>query len=161
MPLLKGGRETADAFVTVADETPLHYGPAIVSLKRFLAEKDMLLVHPFALGVILEPGDRPEAFGDNVHFLALIALRFPLFKDGRVFSQARVLRTRLRYTGELRATGHFLIDQIAFLMRVGVDAFDLPPRISVADAVAAARAISDVYQPAPDDRRPIGILHGA
>lgn len=155
MPLLKNGREAQDAFATVADGAPLPYGPAIVSLKRFQSEKGALMAHPFALGVVLETSENPEVLGDDVHLLAVVVLKFPLFKDGRVFSHARVLRTRMHFTGEIRAVGHFLIDQIAFLARVGVDAFDLPPHVTIADAIAASRAITDVYQPAADRRRTI------
>jgi uncharacterized protein (DUF934 family) len=161
MPLLKNGHETEDAFGMVADDAPLAAAPIIVSLKRYQAQRIALLEQPFALGVVLDTSENPEALGGDVHLLAVVALRFPLFKDGRVFSQARVVRTRMGYTGELRATGHFLIDQIAFLMRVGVDAFDLPPHISIADALAASHAITDVYQPASDHRRTIRELRAA
>lgn len=155
MPLLKGGREIADAFVTVADDAPLPGSPVIVSLKRFRAERDALLAHTHPLGIELTTADNPETLGEDVHRFAVIAIKLPLFKDGRVFSWARVLRARLHFTGEIRATGHFLIDQIAFLQRVGVDAFDLPPHISIADALTASRAITQVYQPSTDRRRTI------
>lgn len=155
MPVLKYGRETADPFLAVADDAPLPDTPAIVSLKRFRAERDALLTRAQPLGVELTTADNPEALGDDVHRLAVVAIKLPLFKDGRVFSWARVLRTRMRFTGEIRATGHFLIDQIAFMTRVGVDAFDLPPHISVAEAIAATRAITQVYQASTDHRRTI------
>jgi uncharacterized protein (DUF934 family) len=159
--LLKGYREVADAFVSVADDAPLPDGPVIVSLKRFLAERDALLAQPHALGAQLDTADDPEVLGGDVHQLAVVAIRMPLFKDGRVFSRARALRTRMRYRGEIRATGHFLIDQIAFMQRVGIDAFELPDAISIGDALAATRAISDVYQPAPDHRRTIREMRAA
>ena len=50
-----------------------------------------------------------------MHRLSVIVLEFPKFRDGRGFSWARMLRTRLGFTGEIRATGHFLYDQLAFM----------------------------------------------
>ena len=155
MPLLRHAREAADSFTTIPDDAPLPDAPVIVSLKRFHAEHDALLARTHPLGVELTTADNPETLGDDVRRLAVIAIKLPLFKDGRVFSWARVLRTRMRYAGEIRATGHFLSDQIAFMQRVGVDAFDLPPHISVAEALAASRAISQVYQSSTDHRRTI------
>ena len=161
MPLLKSGREIADPFVTVADGDVLPDAPVIVSLKRFCAERDALLARMQPLGVLLTTADNPETLGDDVQRLAVIAFKLPLFKDGRVFSWARVLRTRMHFTGEIRATGHFLIDQIAFMQRVGIDAFDLPPQISVGEALAATRAISRVYQSSTDRRRTIWQMRAA
>lgn len=155
MPLLKDGHQAEDPFVTFGDDEPLPKAPMVVSLKRYQAQRIRLLEQPFALGVVLDTSDDPEVLGGDVHLFAVVVLKFPLFKDGRVFSHARVLRTRMRFTGEIRATGHFLIDQIAFLTRVGVDAFDLPPHIAIAGAIAASRAITGVYQPAADRRQTI------
>ena len=161
MPLLKAGREIADAFTTVADDAPSPDAPVIVSLKRFRAERNALLARAQPLGVELTTADNPETLGDDVHLLAVIAFKLPLFKDGRVFSWARVLRTRMHFTGEIRATGDFLIDQIAFMQRVGVNAFDLPPHISVTEAIAATHAISQVYQASTDHRRTIWQMRAA
>jgi uncharacterized protein (DUF934 family) len=64
----------------------------------------------------------------------------------------------MQYMGEVRATGHFLYDQIAFLTRVGVNAFDLPPSISTGQFQRALREISYVYQPSADERATIPSL---
>ena len=154
--LVKGGRIVDDPYVAVADgDAPPAAGPIIVSLKRFLAEQDALLSRDTPLGVRLESAESPEALGERVHHLALVLLVIPYFKDGRVFSWARLLRTRLGYEGEIRVTGHYLRDQIAFLARVGVDAFDISKNISVDDFDAALREISHVYQPSVDGRATI------
>lgn len=79
-----------------------------------------------AVGVILEPHDGADALGEDVAKLRLIALRFPSFADGRGFSIARLLRERHGFQGELRAIGHILPDQAAFLRDSGFDAIEIP-----------------------------------
>jgi uncharacterized protein (DUF934 family) len=153
--LVKGGRTAVDAFATVADGVPLPAGPVIVSLKRFAAEKTALLARGVPLGVRLETGDSPESLGEDVHKLAVVVLHVPHFKDGRAYSWARLLRTRLHYTGEVRVSGHVLKDQLAFYARVGVDAFELPDNFPVAEIDAALHEISNVYQPSVDGRTTI------
>ena len=150
--LIKGNRIAEDPFTPVADGEQLPDAPVIVSLKRFLAERDQLLVRGQPLGVRLESGESPQDLQPYLAKLAVVVLHIPAFRDGRAFSAARLLRTRLGYSGEIRLTGHFLLDQIAFFTRVGVDAFDVAPNISVADIQTALHEISDVYQPSVDGR---------
>ncbi|HEY2069794.1 MAG TPA: DUF934 domain-containing protein [Rhizomicrobium sp.] len=125
---------------------------AIIPLERFKAEREALFARNEALGVRLTSAQSPEELGEDVHRLSVIVYEFPVFRDGRPYSWARMLRTRMGYKGELRASGHFLFDQLAFLTRVGFDAFD-----GVTDeTLARARAeITDVYQPGADRRRTI------
>ncbi|HYM18518.1 MAG TPA: DUF934 domain-containing protein [Micropepsaceae bacterium] len=97
---------------------------------------------------------------DDVHKLAAVVLQVGYFKDGRAFSWARLLRTRLSFRGEIRISGHFLKDQIAFYARVGADAFELTQNISPDDVDKAMREISNVYQPSVDGRHTIRELRG-
>jgi uncharacterized protein (DUF934 family) len=143
------------AFTAVADNDPLPEGPVIVSLARFQKERDQLLARGEKLGLRLEAGESPEPIGPDVHKLALILLHVPYFRDGRAFSWARLLRTRLGYRGEIRVTGHVLKDQVAFFARVGVDSFDLPRPVTEADVQAVRAEISEVYQPSVDGRETI------
>jgi uncharacterized protein (DUF934 family) len=159
--LVKGGRVIDDGFVTVADGEALPQAPVIVSLKRFLAEKSTLLARPFPLGVQLESADSPEALDEDIHKLGVIVLHVAHFRDGRAYSWARLIRTRLRYTGELRASGHILKDQLAFFVRVGVDAFELAQNLSLTDIETALHEISNVYQPSVDGRTTILKLRAA
>ncbi len=145
----------AEAFTAVADNDPLPEGPAIVSLARFQKERDQLLARGEKLGLRLEASESPELIGPDVHKLALILLHVPYFRDGRAFSWARLLRTRLGYKGEIRVTGHVLRDQVAFFARVGVDSFDLPRPITETDVRAVRAEISQVYQPSVDGRQTI------
>ena len=150
--LVKGGRIIADAFTPVADGEALPQVAVIVSLKRLLAEGNRFLEREQPFGVRLESGESPQGLQPHLAKLAVVVLHVPAFRDGRAFSAARLLRTRLGYRNEIRLTGHFLLDQIAFYTRVGVDAFDVAPNISVADIQAALHEISDVYQPSVDGR---------
>jgi uncharacterized protein (DUF934 family) len=150
--VFRHGRVSQDDFVSVADDAPMPAGAAIVSLKRFLAEKVPLLARGEPLGVRLESSESPQLLGSDLGRLALIELHIPYFKDGRVFSWARLLRTRLGFDGEIRLAGHFLLDQMAFFLRVGVDSFTLPDKISAAEISRALAMISNVYQPAPDGK---------
>jgi|SRR5262245_48596322 len=149
--LVETPRSSSVAFVAVPDGDPLPVnGAIIVSLQRFVKEREALLARGEPLGVRLETGESPEQIKDDVQKLALIVLHVPYFKDGRAFSWARLLRTRLGYQGELRVSGHVLRDQIAFYARVGVDSFDLPQALSAAELEAARSEISHVYQPSVD-----------
>jgi uncharacterized protein (DUF934 family) len=153
--LVKNGGIAEDPFASVGDAEPLPAMPVIVSLKRFLAEKERLLARNSPVGVRLETSDTPEVLGGDVHRLALVELYVPYFKDGRAFSWARLLRTRLGYKGEIRVSGHVLKDQLAFFRRVGVDAFSFAHDMPLADVERALAEISEVYQPSVDGRATI------
>jgi uncharacterized protein (DUF934 family) len=159
--LVKGGRVIDEGFVTLADDEALPQAPVIVSLKRFLAEKASLLARPFPLGVRLESADSPGVLGEDIHKLGLIILHVAHFRDGRAYSWARLVRTRLGYKGDLRVSGHVLKDQLAFFARVGVDAFELSQDLPLPDIEAALHEISNVYQPSVDGRTTIPKLRAA
>lgn len=155
MPLIKNGAFAEDHFVSVADDAPMPLNGTIVSLTRFQRDRETLLARNSPLGVQLKPSESPEALGNDVHRFAVIVLEFPIFRDGRPFSWARQLRTRMHYRGEIRASGHLLYDQIAFAMRVGFDAFEVPDSFTLAKYARALHEMSFVYQPAPDGRKTI------
>ena len=95
-----------------------------------------------------------EVAGDLEHF-ALIALEFPVFKDGRCYSHARLLRERYGYQGELRAVGDVLRDQLFFMERCGIDSFEVRADKNIADALKAFTEFSVKYQTAADRAAPI------
>ena len=102
--------------------------------------------------VALANTDPVEELAPHLGELRLITLHFPKFSDGRAYSQARLLRGRLGYEGELRATGNVLQDQLPFMLRCGFDAFESEQK-GFGDALAKARRLfSVVYQPAEDGR---------
>lgn len=114
-------------------------------------------VRPEWPAVSLANTDPVEDLAPHVAHLRLLVLDFPKFSDGRAYSQARLLRGRLGYRGELRATGGVLQDQIAFMLRCGFDSFESEQQ-GFGDALAKARTLfSVVYQPAEDDQVPASL----
>ncbi|MFM5918296.1 MAG: DUF934 domain-containing protein [Novosphingobium sp.] len=107
-----------------------------------------------AAAVRLEPGDLARDLIPHLDRLRLVEINFPSFGDGRGYTAARVLR-EAGYTGELRAVGDVLVDQIAFMRRCGFDAFAPDVPLDPADAEAAFARYADVYQPTTDGRAPI------
>ena len=154
MPLLKHGRILGeDAFQPVADDAALPAsGAVLVTYARWQAEKDHLSGRNDPLGIILPNNLDMLDFGKEAERFDLIVLQFPKFSDGRAYSQARLLRERFGYPGELRATGHVLQDQLWHMQRSGFDAFEIA-RADAAEAFAkASRSFSHVYQPTGDGR---------
>ena len=105
--------------------------------------------------VKLQSSESPELLGDDVNRLSLVVLEFPKFRDGRAFSWARMLRTRLGFRGEIRAVGDFLFDQINYQHRVGFDAWEVPDHFTTAMFDKALREMTNVYQPSADGRKTI------
>ncbi len=100
--------------------------------------------------VLLAPADRLEPLAALLGGLSLIVVEFPSIGEGRGFSQARLLRQRHGYTGELRARGALRRDQLFFLARCGFDSFDLDPAEDLHAALAAFRSFSVAYQDGSD-----------
>lgn len=111
------------------------------------------------VGVTLANDAEVEDLADDLPRLALVALAFPKWTDGRAYSQARLLRSRLRYAGELRATGEVLADMLPLLARTGFDAVELraDQRQDVAERALhhfAAHYQGDTLDPRPLFGRP-------
>jgi uncharacterized protein (DUF934 family) len=150
-----GGAYAEDAFARVADDAPLPDGAVIVSLARFQKERDALLARNTPVGIRLEAGENPETLGADVNRFSLIALEFPKFRDGRAFSWARMLRTRLGFTGKIRAVGDFLYDQVNYQHRVGFDAWEVPDNFTIEMFNRALTEMTNVYQPSTDGKKTI------
>lgn len=159
--LIKSGAYAQDAFAAIADDAALPEGAVIVSLARFQKEREMLLARNTPLGIRLKSDENPEILGADVARFALVALEFPKFRDGRAFSWARLLRTRLRYTGEIRAVGDFLYDQVNYQHRVGFDAWEVPDHFTLEQFNRALTEMTDVYQPSADGKKTIRDLRAA
>lgn len=129
------------------DGAPAPAGDLLLSLAQWRARRDEWLARSGGrLAVQLGPSDAPEALADDLARLAMIAIDFPVFTDGRGFSTARLLRERHRYTGELRAVGDIFRDQLFYLSRVGFDAFLLRAGEDGAAALASLDSFSEAYQ---------------
>jgi uncharacterized protein (DUF934 family) len=106
-------------------------------------------------GLLLANTVDVEALEADLPRLALIALEFPKWVDGRAYSQARVLRTRLRYAGQIRAIGDVLVDMLPLLERTGFDAVLLRRDQSVDAAERALGFFAGHYQGDAVERRPL------
>ena len=154
MPLVKDDALVADdAWATLPDDAPIPGdGPIIVSLARWQAEGEALRTRNTPLGIRLASDQSPALVADDLGRFGLVALEFPVFSDGRAFSQARILRERYGFKGEVRAIGDVHRDQLAFMARCGFDAFELSgdSADALADWRAAQAEIGVHYQPAAD-----------
>jgi len=146
---------TDDDFVHVPDGTELPAaGKPIVTLARYTAAREELLARYPALGVRITPDKLPTDVPERSR-LALIAIEFPRWTEGRGFSIARQLRQREGFTGELRAVGWVLRDQLRYLERCGFNAFELQPGKPLASALEAFGELPHTYQTAVDEPLPI------
>lgn len=118
---------------------------------------DAFLEQSNAAAVRIEPGDDARALIPHLERLRLVEVNFPAFGDGRGYSSARILR-EAGYTGELRAVGEVLVDQIGYMRRCGFDSFAPDTPIDEDDAKAAFERWPHVYQRAADARRMIAEL---
>ena len=144
----------SDPFTTVEDDQPVPAGDVIVSLTRFQTEGEDLLAQGRRVGVRLTADETPEALAYDLPRIAVVALIFPKFRDGRAYSAARVLREPLKFTGEVRAVGDVLQEQIYFMVRCGFDAFVPADGATAQEVEAAARRYRHVYQRAADGLEP-------
>jgi uncharacterized protein (DUF934 family) len=124
----------------------------ILSAERFLADVDAFTQREAPTGVVWPNSRRVAELAPYLERLALVALVFPTFKDGRAFSQARLIRERYGFRGELRATGQVLRDQFLFLLRAGFDAFEVTKDADAAVFAETERRYSVFYQPTGDGR---------
>ncbi len=153
MPLVKQGRISPDAFVRVADDAELPIGGAVlISAARFLADADALSRRLGKTGVIWPNNRDVDDLVPYLDRLAVVALVFPTFRDGRAYSQARLLRERHNYRGELRATGQVLRDQFVFMLRAGFDAFEVKKDSDAEAYLNTVKRYSVFYQPTGDGR---------
>lgn len=146
--------DVPDPFVNVDDDQPIPPGDVIISLARFQGEGDRLIGEGRRVGVRVEASEPVEALAYDLPRIALVVLVFPKFRDGRSYSAAMLLRTRLGYHGELRAVGDVLLEQAPFMIRCGFDAFEPADGTTAEQWERAAHRFRHVYQCAADDRAP-------
>jgi uncharacterized protein (DUF934 family) len=153
MLLVRNDRIVEDRFVRVRDDEPPPEGvPAIVPAARLLADAAALRARGIPVGV-LWPNDRKVAeLAPHLCWLALVGLVFPKFRDGRAYSQARLIRERHGFRGELRATGNVLRDQFLFMLRAGFDAFEVQKEADAHAFSDTVRRYSVFFQPSTDGR---------
>ncbi|MEO6976557.1 MAG: DUF934 domain-containing protein [Gallionella sp.] len=129
-------------------------GKVIVPLKVWQAQRDVLQVRT-ELGVWLASDERAEDLKNELAKFSIIAVDFPKFSDGRGYTIAHHLRARLGYSGELRAIGDVLRDQMFYLQRVGFDAYVTRFDKDIAEALKGLNDFSFFYQASSDESLPL------
>jgi uncharacterized protein (DUF934 family) len=153
MPLFRESGPVEDPWQRLGDDAPVPAdGLVLVSFTRWREARAALLARRGPVGVALANTDPVEALASDTARLDLIALHFPKFSDGRAYSQARLLRERHAFAGELRATGQVLRDQFVFMLRAGFDTFEVKKDSDAAAFAATAKRYSVFYQPTGDGR---------
>lgn len=162
MPLIKDGQLSDDSWTHVAEgTTPPAEGALLVSYATWTEHRDTLSRRNAPLGIRLDSDQPPVLIADDIDRFDLIALDIPVFKDGRAYSYARLLRERYGYAKELRAVGNVLRDQYHFLHRCGFDSFEVADDAAAQAWWEALSEISHAYQPAADSRHPVLALRRA
>ena len=158
MPLVKKGAITSDPYVHVGDDAELPAdGAALIPAARFLADAEALAERSGPTGVIWPNNRDLDELVPYRDRLSVVALVFPSFRDGRAYSQARLLRERYGYKGELRATGQVLRDQFVLMLRAGFDSFEVRKDADAEAFAATVKRYTVFYQPTGDGR--ITALH--
>jgi uncharacterized protein (DUF934 family) len=153
MPFVKQGRIADDPFVHVVDGAELPAdGAILIPAVRFCADPETFLKRFGKVGVIWPNNRDLDDLVPWLDRLAAVALVFPSFRDGRAYSQARLLRERHGYDGELRATGQVLRDQFVFMLRAGFDTFEVKKDADADAFVATVKRYTVFYQPTGDGR---------
>lgn len=137
-----------------ADTVEVPSGKIIVPLPVWLAQRDALAGRT-ELGVWLAPDESAAVLKDDLPRFAVIAIDFPKFTDGRGYSIAYNLRKRLGWTGELRAIGDVLRDQLFQMARCGFDAYATRQDRSIIDALKGLSVFSETYQATVDNPIPL------
>jgi uncharacterized protein (DUF934 family) len=143
-----------DPFTAVSDDAGIPQGDVIISLTRFQSEGERLLSEGRLVGVRLESDEEVEALAYDLPRLAVVALAFPKFGDGRAYSYAKILRERYGFKGEVRAVGDVLREQAGFMVRCGFDAFEPADGSTLDQWERASHRFRHVYQRSLDGRVP-------
>lgn len=160
--LIKDGQAATDIYLRIDGDDPIPDGGALlVSLPVWQDHWQRLTRRPDPIGVVLASHEHPEVIADDLENFAVIALEFPTFRDGRAYSYARLLRDRYGFSGELRAIGDVLLEQLHYMERVGFNAFELAGDDPLAELETARGDFSVWYQGAVDGRRPASVLRQA
>ena len=157
--LIKGDALIKETWHLLPAETTLeglsNSDDLIVPLNLWLDHSHALKARDGGLGVWLNSDEEVEAIADDLEHFQVIALNFPVFSDGRSYSNARLLRDRYSYKGEVRAIGDVLRDQLFLMKRCGFDAFVIREDRNAEEALESLKDFSEVYQAATDQPLPL------
>lgn len=142
--LIKNGEIVDNTYNWLQDAEQTVTQDSIVAAQKWLSEKETI---GNVAGIWLEAGDGVEFLQDvDLSQFDVIGVHFPAFTDGRGFSYARLLRERLNYQGEIRALGHFIPDQLGYLLRVGFNSFQFGEEVDLEKALDLHKPFSIAYQ---------------
>ena len=150
-----------DDWTLVADDAALSDAKEVINFNRWAvaegADKSALVAKrdTGTLGIQLNAGDTADLLATDSQGFALISVEFPKFADGRGYSAARLLRERYGFTGQLRAIGDVLFDQLFFMMRCGFNAMAMREDQDLDLAVKGFETFSSSYQGDVNDTRPL------
>jgi uncharacterized protein (DUF934 family) len=147
MQIVKDKQIIDNAWSYIVDDGDVMSGDICVSISRWKKDKQQLLNHHGKIGIRIGPEDSTEEIAEDLDKIQLVELDFPALADGRPFSHAWLLRGRHHFQGEIRATGHFLPDQVFYLSRVGVNAFDPEKQEDLPVILDCLNDFSTKYQP--------------
>ncbi len=139
----------------IADDAPLPEGHVILPFDYWKAHAEELIEKNSQQAIWIDGDTETDVIVEDLPRLDLIALDFPAFKDGRSYSHARLLKQRYNFTGELRAIGDVLRDQLFYMLRCGFDSFQIREDKDAEAALAGFLDFSVRYQAAADDAVPI------
>ena len=151
--LLRDRRIVIDEWRYVAEAADEPAAPVIVTLAQWQLEPDTWLARGSRLGVALSPVHQVEQIAADLRHFALIAAEFSGPAEGRGYTQARQLRERWHFQGEVRAIGYVRRDQLFFMARCGFNSFELAES-DIEDACSAFSTFSAAYQPSNDSGLP-------
>ena len=147
MPLLRQREVVADDWVSLSDSPAADDVSLLVPFAKFRENPDVYRARKGKLGIRLSPADKVEDLAPELPRLSLVALEFTGPGEGRGYTQAKLLRARYKFTGEVRAVGHVKQDQVYLMARVGIDAFDLSPTEKPEEAIATLERFKIAYTP--------------
>jgi uncharacterized protein (DUF934 family) len=141
-----------------ADAIEVPEGKVIVPLKVWQLQRDKLIQRAkdsAEIAVWFSSNEQAKELQSDLPLFKLLAVDFPKFADGRGYSIAYNLRTRFNYSGELRAIGDVLRDQLFYMQRVGFNAFAVRADKNIHDAIKGLTDFSEKYQTSVDEKNPL------
>jgi uncharacterized protein (DUF934 family) len=159
--LIKDGTISENTWHLISKDTDLSgaiengSNQIMVHISLWQEHKDELAASSKNIAVWLDSDDDAYDLASDVSDLPLIGVNFPVFKDGRSFSNAAILRQRMSFKGELRAIGDVLRDQMFYMKKCGINSFELSDAIDAEEALAAFTDFADNYQSTVEDPAPL------
>jgi uncharacterized protein (DUF934 family) len=151
--IIKGNVVVDDQWIVLdKDAAEIPAGQVIVPFALWQSQREQLSGRE-QLGVWLDSDQSPKLIADDLQHFAIVAINFPAFTDGRGFTYGRELREQHNYSGEIRAIGDFMRDQLFYLKRCGFDAFAIE-NTDIDAAVDSLAVFSETYQAAIDQPQP-------